>query len=90
MKRRKHILIWILAIPVILLAGLAWVIWGGLSNPADRKVIGEITPPVGFQRVEVAPGSFGEFIRDFPLQGRGMTAASHTVSTSGMQFLTFP
>lgn len=71
MKRRKHILIWILAIPVILLAGLAWVIWGGLSNPADRKVIGEITPPVGFQRVEVAPGSFGEFIRDFPLQGRG-------------------
>ncbi len=36
MKRRRRILIWLLAVPVILTAGLAWVLWGGVSNPANR------------------------------------------------------
>ena len=71
MKRRRRILIWLLAVPVILTAGLAWVLWGGVSNPANRKTIGEIAPPLGFHRVEVISGGFGEFLREFPLQGRG-------------------
>ena len=67
----KRIILWLSAIPVVLIAGMAWLLWGGISNPAGRKTIGEITPPMGFQRVEVEPGSFGAFIREFPLQGRG-------------------
>lgn len=62
---------WLLAIPVILISGLAWLVWGGISNPAGRKAIGGISAPLGFHRVEVAPGSFGAFLREFPLQGRG-------------------
>ena len=58
--------------PVILIIVMAaWLIWGGVSNPAGRKTIGEITPPRGYERVTVAPESFGAFIKDFPLQGRG-------------------
>lgn len=71
MKKKRNIFLWLSAIPVILINGMAWILWGGVSNPAGRKTIGEIAPPVGYQRVEVADGSFGEFLRGFPLQGRG-------------------
>ena len=71
MRKIKRIILWLSTIPVVLIAGMAWLLWGGVSNPAGRKTIGEITPPMGFQRVEVEPGSFGAFIREFPLQGRG-------------------
>lgn len=71
MKKSRRIILWLSAIPVILLVGMAWILWGGVSNPAGRKTIGEIAPPIGYQRVEVGDGSFGEFLRAFPLQGRG-------------------
>jgi hypothetical protein len=71
MRKIKRIILWFLAIPVVLIAGMAWLLWGGISNPVGRKTIGEITPPVGFQRVEVGPESFGAYLREFPLQGRG-------------------
>ena len=71
MKKVKRIILWLSAIPIVLIAGMAWLLWGGISNPAGRKTIGEITPPMGFQRVEVEPGSFGAYLREFPLQGRG-------------------
>ena len=71
MRKIKRIVLWLSAIPVVLIAGMAWLLWGGISNPAGRKTIGEITPPMGFQRVEVEPGSFGAYLREFPLQGRG-------------------
>ena len=71
MRKIKRIILWLSAVPVVLIAGVAWLLWGGISNPAGRKTIGEITPPVGFQRVEVEPGSFGAYLREFPLQGRG-------------------
>ena len=71
MKKIKRIVLWLSAIPVVLIAGMAWLLWGGISNPAGRKTIGEITPPMGFQRVEVEPGSFGAYLREFHLQGRG-------------------
>ena len=71
MRKIKRIILWLFAIPVVLIAGVAWLLWGGISNPAGRKTIGEITSPMGFQRVEVEPGSFGAYLREFPLQGRG-------------------
>ena len=53
MRKIKRIVLWLSAISVVLIAGLAWLLWGGISNPANRKTIGDITPPMGFQRVEV-------------------------------------
>ena len=55
---------------LICLAGV-WAVFIGYSNPANRKTIGEIPPPRGFERIEVAPNSFGAYIRSFPLQRRG-------------------
>lgn len=71
MRKRNRIVLWLSLVPIILMAGMAWLVWGGVSNPAGRKTIGEIAPPMGFRRVEAEPGSFGAFIREFPLQGRG-------------------
>lgn len=71
MKRFKKILLWISAIPAILVVGVAWALWGGVSNPAGRMTIGEIAAPAGFERVKVPQGSFSAFIREFPLQRRG-------------------
>ena len=71
-KRFRRIIAAAAISPVILIIVMAaWLIWGGVSNPAGRKTIGEITPPRGYERVSVAPESFGAFIKDFPLQGRG-------------------
>lgn len=71
MKKPRKFLLWISAIPAVLLVGMAWILWGGVSNPAGRKTIGEISAPAGFERVEVPQGSFGAFIREFPLKRRG-------------------
>ena len=71
-KRFRRIIAAAAISPVILIIVMAaWLIWGGVSNPAGRKTIGEITPPRGYESVSVAPESFGAFIKDFPLQGRG-------------------
>ena len=65
------ILLIIGAILVTLLVLASWLLWGGVSNPRNRSRIGEISVPRGYERVSVDPDSFGEFIRDFPLQKRG-------------------
>lgn len=70
-KRKKTILFLIGAIPVILLVLASWLLWGGVSNPGNRERIGDIAVPLGFERVSVEPGSFGEYIRSFPLKKRG-------------------
>ena len=70
-KRKKKLLLLIGAIPILVLASACWLLWGGVSNPWNRKRIGDIAAPRGYERVSVDPGSFGQFIRDFPLQKRG-------------------
>ena len=60
-----------LALAAVLALGAAWGLWGGVSNPAGRKNIGQISAPVGFERIPVEKDSFGEFLRGFPLQKRG-------------------
>ena len=79
MKTRHKILLAVLAIPVLISAMGAWVVWGGISNPAGRSTIGEIRPPLGYTRVEVPEGSFGAYVRAFLLQKRG----SHMVYYDG-------
>lgn len=70
-RRANRVILWLFAIPTVLIAGMAWLLWGGVSNPANRKAIGEITVPWGYERVDVKRGSFGDFIRKIPLQERG-------------------
>ena len=67
----KMIMIVIAMLGVLLCVAGAGAVFVGFSNPANRKTIGEIATPMGFERVEVAPGSFGAYIRSFPLQRRG-------------------
>lgn len=71
MKKAGRIILGIAAIPVTLVAGAAWLLWGGVSNPAGRDTIGDIRPPLGYERVDLPNGSFGAFIREFPLKERG-------------------
>lgn len=71
---KKAIIITLITIVTLILLGagaVAWVLFGGVSNPANRKTIGKISTPWGFERVEVPEGSFGEFIREFPLKPIG-------------------
>lgn len=68
MKTWKKVCLWLLVPPVLLAAAAAWFLWGGISNPAGRKTIGDIAVPAGYQRVAVDSGSFGEFLRNFPLE----------------------
>ena len=83
----KRIMIVIAMLSVLLCVAGAWALFIGLSNPANRKTIGEIAPPIGFERVEVAPDSFGEYIRSFPLQQRGSKMKYHDGSDALGQYL---
>ena len=47
------------------------MVWGGISNPAGRGNIGDISTPGGFVRVPVEADSFGEYLRHVRLQKRG-------------------
>lgn len=71
MTTKKLIIISVFLISIVLLVGMAWLLWGGISNPAARHHISEISAPVGFERMAVEKDSFGAFIRNYPLQKRG-------------------
>lgn len=72
MKKLLKISLWTIAgLFVFAVIAVLIVLFGGISNPGNRKTIGAIRPPLGFERVEVNPESFGGFIREFPLQKRG-------------------
>ena len=85
MKVKKIIITLFVLVGLIFLAGV-WAIFVGFSNPANRKTIGEIAPPRGFERMEVAPESFGAFIRSFPLQRRGSMMKHYDGSRAFGQF----
>ena len=76
-KRKKTILLLISSVPITMLVLACWVLWGGVSNPRNRSRIGEIPVPGGYERVAVDSGSFGDFIRKFPLQKRGSHLRYH-------------
>lgn len=79
MTKRKKIFLLLVAFPAALLIMASWMLWGGVSNPGNRKTIGDISVPCGFERIEVPSESFGEYIRQFPLKERG----SHMTYFSG-------
>lgn len=87
MKTWKIVCLWLLVPPVLLAAVAAWVIWGGISNPRDRNTVGDIATPVGYERVAVDSGSFGAFLRDFPLQRRGARIRYYDGSLAYGQYL---
>ena len=87
MKTWKKVCLGLLIPPVLLAAAAAWFIWGGISNPAGRKTIGEIRTPIGYERVAVEPGSYGAFLRNIPLQGRGAHIHYYDGSLAYWQFL---
>lgn len=72
MKKGLKITLWsIIGLIILGIVAAVWILFGGISNPGNRKAIGEIRPPVGYERVGTPAGGFGEFIRSFPLQKRG-------------------
>lgn len=43
---KKRMILGIIGVPIaIVVLGILWVLWGGVSNPAGRKYIGEISSP---------------------------------------------
>ena len=70
-KRKKKAIVFVCLIPAIILLGIIWMVWGGISNPAGRGNIGDISTPGGFVRVPVEADSFGEYLRHVRLQKRG-------------------
>ena len=70
-KRKKKVIVFVCLIPAIILLGIIWMVWGGISNPAGRGNIGDISTPGGFVRVTVESDSFGEYLRHVRLQKRG-------------------
>ena len=54
-----------LALAAVLALGAAWGLWGGVSNPAGRKNIGQISAPVEFERIPVEKDSFGRFRKHY-------------------------
>ena len=70
-RRKKTVFLLIGLFPITLLVLACWLLWGGVSNPWNRNRIEDIAVPRGYERVSVDPNSFGEFIREFPLQKRG-------------------
>ena len=85
--RIKRLAIWFIILPAVFVLGGAWLVWGGISNPAGRKAIGDIRAPIGYRRVEVKNDSFGEFLRGFPLQKRGSKMKHADGSLAMFQFI---
>ncbi len=83
----KKVITTILVLAGLLCAAGAWAVFVGFSNPGNRKTVGEIAPPPGFKRVDVAPDSFGAYIRSFPLQRRGSKMKCYDGSTALGQYI---
>lgn len=87
MKKPIKIILWSIAsLFLVAVIAVLYVFFGGVSNPGNRKSIGEIRPPAGYERVEVNPDSFGGFIREFPLQKRGSHMHYFDGSLAFMQY----
>lgn len=91
MKKGFKVVLWSVATLIILIVlfagGVAWAAFVGFSNPANRKTVGDIRPPRGFERVEVSDGSFGAYVRSFPLQKRGSRMHYYDGSVSFGQYI---
>jgi hypothetical protein len=48
------------------------------ASPAADTLAGRIAPPVGFTRVEAAPGSWAEWLRGLPMKAEGAPVLTYT------------
>lgn len=69
MKRSTKILV---ALGALLgLTAVSYLVWTQITNPRGCDTLGDITPPMGYERVGAAPGSFAAYTRALPLKPFG-------------------
>ena len=61
----------LVAITIMVIWTVMYYRIGFISNPANRSTIGDITPPLGYTRVQCDKASFAAYLRTLPLKKRG-------------------
>lgn len=87
MKKKKILrALAIIAVVVIAAGGYMW--WASTtSNTWNAKTVGDIPAPFGYERVDVAKGSYAEFLRSLPLKERGSKVQLFKGGDSNYQIL---
>lgn len=61
--KKKILLLLLLLVAVV---GL-WIWYASrTTNPTNAATVGDISTPIGYTRVEAAPGVFGYYLRNLP------------------------
>lgn len=82
--KKKILLLLLLLVAVV---GL-WIWYASrTTNPTNAATVGDISTPIGYTRVEAAPGSFGHYLRNLPLRPRGTKVQLYTGGRANFQFL---
>lgn len=72
MIRRKKILVVLTAVfCFLLLSAGVYFVWTQVTNPRGCDTLGDITPPMGYERVAAPAGSFAAYTRTLPLKPFG-------------------
>ena len=85
MTTRKRILL--IGLIAIAAAAAIVAVAARVSNPRNAWRLGDLPTPMGFRRVEAQAGSYGAFLRDLPLKGRGSKVKLYTGGNAHFQFL---
>jgi len=89
-KFGKYIWIGILVAVLALGGYVLWIIYGkGISNPMNYASIGEISTPVGYERVEGEDAAFACYLRQIPLRERGTDVMLYTGGEARYQSLNY-
>ncbi len=72
-KSKKFLTVVDMILSFIFLYGAVYFFAINHSNPHSYPTVGDIRTPVGFHRVEVEEGSFGEYMRNLQLRPSGAT-----------------
>lgn len=76
----------LIIVVVIVVGGYCWWV-SKTSNPWNAKTVGDIPVPFGYERAEVAEGSYAEFLRSLPLKKRGSKVHLFTGGLANYQWL---
>lgn len=90
----KKVTKWTLRVVVIMIVAAigfgGWILFGkGVSNPMNDKCIGEISVPIGYERVEGEDAGFATWLRALPLKERGSDVMLYTGGKSRLQSLNY-
>lgn len=85
---KKKIFIILAIIVAVVIAGAGYLLWASrTSNPWGAKTIADIPVPIGYERAEVAEGSYAAFLRSLPLKKRGSRVHLFTGGEANYQWL---